>query len=453
MGSKRFFFLVAPLAAFSGILFGYDTGVISGAILFISEEFALSPQENGFVVASVLLGAILGSILSGRFSDAFGRKNLLIADSLIFMLATLLTSLAWSTTILVVGRVIVGVAIGVASYTTPLYLSEISPAKYRGALVSLNQLAIVMGMLLSYIVDYFLADTGSWRWMLGLGVVPAVFLFCGLLFLPYSPRWLAYKGREKEAFEVLSQLRTDLSEVRLEMGQILGNISEKKGSWQLLFSRTTRPALLIAMGLAIIQQVTGINTILYYAPTIFTMAGFTDATSAIFATMGVGAFFVVTTAIVLPLIDILGRKPLLYAGITIMALSLGYMSWAFYQESQTGNLGWIILCCMLVYIGGFAISLGPIMWLMISEVFPLRVRGLGSSLATCTNWSSNFIVTLTFLTLLENFGPSSTFFIYSMLSLLSLGFVYKYVPETKGVSLEQIEANLYAGKPARLLGI
>jgi len=447
-----FYIVVAVIAALSGILFGYDTGVISGAILFIRDEFHLSAQMNGLVVSAVLFGALLGAIISGRLTDRFGRKRLLIADAIIFILGTLGSCLAPNIPTIIISRIIVGIAIGIASYIAPLYISEIAPSKYRGALVSLNQLAITIGILLSYIVNAAFANAHAWRWMLGMGIIPALFLFIGMIFLPYSPRWLMSRGREADALRALNKIHGESAAGREQLEIIKASLLQQKGDWRILFSKAIRPTLWIAGGLALLQQVTGINTIIYYAPTIFQMAGFHSASAAISTTMIIGVAFVLFTLIALPLVDSLGRRFLLFTGLIAMSISLALLSGSFHLQSQASSLKWITLISMLVFIAGFAISLGPIMWLMIAEIFPLKVRGLGASLATAINWGSNWLVAITFLTLIEWLGAGGTFFIYFIISLFSILFTYLWVPETKGCSLEEIEANLYAGKPSRYLG-
>ena len=416
--------IIAIIAAFAGILFGYDTGVISGAILFIRDEFHLTPQMNGLIVSAVLLGALLGAILSGQLSDYFGRKRLLIADAIIFIIGTLGSSLATDISLLIISRIIVGIAIGIASYIAPLYISEISPAKYRGLLVSLNQLAITIGILIAYIVDYHYASSGEWRWMLGMGIVPALVLLIGMSFLPYSPRWMMARGHEAKALAILTKIRGNAEKAQKELTEIKANLLDKqRGSWRTLFSSTIRPALIITIGLAVFQQVTGINTIIYYAPTIFQMAGFHSADSAILATMGIGFTFVLFTIIALPLIDSWGRRALLLIGLVAMTISLATLSAAFaYHGSSANIVKWSSLISMVVFIIGFAIGLGPIMWLMIAEVFPLKIRGLGASLATCMNWAANWLVALTFLSLIEFVGASGTFLLYCLTSILTILF-------------------------------
>ncbi|OGT68964.1 MAG: MFS transporter [Gammaproteobacteria bacterium RIFCSPHIGHO2_12_FULL_45_9] len=450
---NAFVFLVASIAAIAGILFGFDTGVISGAVLFLKDEFGLNAWTEGILVGAVLLGALLGSGVSGRFADYSGRRNLLLWTALIFLVGTILSATALSLLTLTLSRLVVGFAIGVASFTAPLYISEVAPPKYRGALVSLNQLAITLGILGSYAVDTYFADTGSWRWMLGMGIVPAIILFMGVLLLPESPRWEVLKGRIDKARHTLSRVRggSDRAEVEAELRDIQGSITERQ-DWHLLFQRWLRPALLIGLGLAFFQQCTGINTIIYYAPSIFQMAGFQSASVAILATAGIGVVNTLFTIVALPLIDVWGRRPLLLMGMGGMALSLLLLSVAFQLGSGIGVLKWIAFGSMILYIACFAMSLGPIMWLMIAETFPLEVRGVGSSVAVSACWGFNMIVALTFPRLVEVWGAAGAFLLYGVCAAGGLWFVFRCVPETKGMELEQIEANLRAGYRARDLG-
>lgn len=453
-GNKHFYIIIAILAAFAGILFGYDTGVVSGAILFINDEFHLSAQTNGLVVSSVLFGALLGAILSGYLADHLGRKKILLIDAIIFIFGTLATAISGTINLIIAGRIIVGIAIGIASYVAPLYISEISPAKYRGGLVSLNQLAITIGILISYIVDYFFAPHAQWRWMFAAGIIPAIIFFIGMLFLPDSPRWIANKGHAQKALAVLQKIYNDKNQAQHELAAIQKTFNQQESNhWKILFSPFIRSTLTIGIGLAILQQVTGINTIIYYAPTIFKMAGFESATTAILATMGVGVVFVLSSILALPLMDTLGRRPLLLIGLAGMAISLLALGIAFQSPDHSNILKWVSMSSMVIYIACFGFSLGPIMWLMISEIYPLKVRGLGSSLATAANWGSNMLVAYTFLSMVEVLGPSGTFFIYFAISLFGMAFIYFLVPETKHVTLEQIETNLLAGFTFRKLGL
>lgn len=453
---RYFYLIIAFIAAFAGILFGFDTGVISGAILFIRDEYHLSAQMNGIVTGAVLVGAFIGAICSGRLSDYFGRRKLLIADAIIFIVGTLLTVIAPSVFVLIASRIIVGVAIGIASYTAPLYISEIAPPNFRGALVSLNQLTVTVGIFLSYIVDFIFAHLAShdhsWRYMFAAGIIPAAILLVGVLLLPFSPRWLMSKGYESRALETLHKIRGNEDNAHFELRKIKASLLFQSGDWKILFSKMIQPTLLIAGGLAIIQQVTGINTILYYAPTIFQMAGFHQASVAILATAGVGAVFVLATAFALPFIDLWGRRPLLLVGLTTMIVSLLVLSYAFHANTATPLIHTLAVLSIFVYVIGFAISLGPIMWLMIAEIFPLRIRGFGSSVATAINWGSNFLVTVSFLTLVQWVHQYGAFLIYAIVGVFSLLFIYYLVPETRGITLEKIEENLNAGKRLRYLG-
>jgi len=450
---EYYFVLIAFVAALSGILFGYDTGVMSGAILFIPNEYYLTPTMNGLLMGAVLFGAFLGAIFSGQITDHFGRRKVLITVAWIFILGSLWTALAGSIYQLISGRCIVGIAIGIASYVGPLYISEISPHKYRGGLIALNQLAITVGISLSYIVDYYASFYEAWRWMLGLGVAPGILLFFGMLYLPDSPRWLLTKGYEKAAREILQKVRGPSASIDEEVEDIK-EVLKKEGhsQWKAVFTKVVRPVLWIGFALAFIQQITGINTVLYYAPSIFKMAGFGSSTSSILATMGIGGILVIFTIISLPLIDKWGRRPLMITGLLGMAIGLGVLAWLFKTSEIEASLhGWA-LASMFLYVACFSFSLGPVMWVMIAEIYPLKIRGIGASLATCMNWASNLLVTATFLQVVNYIGARGTFSVYMIFCVISIIFIYFFVPETKGVSLEHIENNLHAHKPWRQLG-
>lgn len=446
--NRSFVYSLAIIAALSGLLFGYDTGVISGAILFVQKEFALSPQVEGVIVSAVLFGAILGAAFSGRLADRFGRRNMIITASLFFIAGSLLTALTSGLILLGVGRIIVGLAIGIASYTAPLYISEIAPQDVRGKLVSFNQLAITCGIVVSYLVDFAFAHVvEGWRWMFGMAVVPALILLIGMIFLPETPRWLVSRNRDLTAKIILRKVEGK-ENVDKEVDTIRHTLELEKntGGFKELFKGWVRPALVIGIGLAFFQQVTGINTVIYYAPTIFNLAGFESNAASILATVGVGIVNVLMTIVALWLVDKVGRRPLLLWGLIGMIIALFALGLAFFLPSLSVMLHIISVVSLMVYVAAFAIGLGPIFWLMIAEIYPLKIRGLAMSMATVANWLFNLIVALTFLSLIHGLGASVTFWLYAFLSILAWIFCYKKVPETKGKSLEEIEYLLREGK-------
>jgi sugar porter (SP) family MFS transporter len=447
-------YVIAGVAAMGGLLFGFDTGVISGALLSIRRQFELTSMSQELVVSAVLVGCIFGAAVSGKLADRFGRRNLIIACAAVFFLGSFATAAAQSVYALMWGRVVIGLAIGAASFAVPLYISEISPPRVRGALVSLNQLMITIGIVISYLVDDFFAgfDHG-WRYMFLLGIFPALLLGVGMLFLPASPRFLMGRGNEDASREVLGRLH-GLDEVENDLAAIRKNMAEETaGGWSELARPWLRPVLLIGVGIMFVQQATGINTVIYYAPTIFQMAGFQSDTVAISATLGVGVANVLFTIVAIRLVDRWGRKPLLSMGLAGMVASLFVLGLAFYMEEALGAaLRWVAVGSLLVYIASFAVSLGPVAWLLISEIYPLNVRGLAMSLATLSNWVFNFIIALTFLSIIDALGESGAFWLYAAVGVAGWFFCRYWVPETKGRSLEVIEANLKAGRRPRELG-
>jgi MFS transporter, SP family, galactose:H+ symporter len=334
--------------------------------------------------------------------------------------------------------VLVGVAIGVASYAVPLYISEVAPADARGRLVSLNQLAITLGILVAYVVDYAFSASQDWRWMLGLAVAPAVLLGAGMAVLPNSPRWLAGRGQVDVARAVLRRVR-DTTDVDDEMDQIVASLQKERGRWSDLLAPAVRPALVVGVGMAIFQQITGINTVIYYAPTIIQSAGISSASGAILQTAGIGLVNVLMTIVAMRLVDGVGRRPLALIGMAGMAVSLALLGLAFRQLDLSGGAGWFAVACLMFYVASFAISLGPIFWLIIAEIYPLKIRGLAMSVATMANWASNLVVSLTFLTLAEALGRSATFWMFGLFTIAAWLFVYFLMPETKGRTLEEIQ--------------
>jgi len=447
--SNRFVYIAAAISAFGGMLFGYDTGVVSGAILFIQQDFALSPTLEEIVVSSVVLGAVLGAAAGGTLTDRFGRRIVLMVTAVLFALGAIGTALAPTVFWLIIGRVIVGMAIGVASFTTPLYISEISPVTLRGRFVSFNQIALTSGIVIAYLTDYALSDMRGWRWMFGLAAVPAALLGIGMMFMPESPRWLVSHGREEKGRSVLQRIRGTTA-VDDEMQDIRQSFVQQIGNWAELKSPLLRPAMIVGIGLALFQQVTGINTVIYYAPTVFQSAGFASASAAILATTGVGVVNVLMTVVALLLLDRVGRRPLLLIGMAGMVISLAVLGTAFMFPHLPG-LRWLAAGSLMLYVGSFAVGLGPVFWLLISEIYPVKIRGLAMSIATVANWGANLLVALTFLTLIQIMGRTGTFWLYGLVGIGAWIFAYALVPETKGRSLEDIEAHWRAGKHPREL--
>ena len=428
------------VAALSGFLFGYYTGIISGALIFQTPAFQLSIIEQGMVVSFILLGAILGALIAGFLADRFGRKRTMMITAVIFVIGAIIICLSDSLEMLLLGRLISGLGVGVVSVVTPLYLAEISPPHYRGTFVSGYQLAITLGILGSFIVNYFFADSGNWRGMFGIGIFPALLQGVSLFFVPESPAFLFGQGFDALAIKTLSRLRKDTAwrhQIEVMKG---GASSHKKGGWKILFSSKLRFCVLIGVVLSIFQQITGINTVIYYSPKIFEMAGFTTASIAILATLGIGIINVFATLFSVWLLDRVGRRILLLIGSLGMACSLGSLSIAFF--SQSALIDQIALFSLMGYVVFFAIGLGPVTWVILSEIYPLKIRGKAMTLATFANWGCNYFVALTFLDLIHWIGAHGVFLLYALASLASFWFIFRFIPETKGKSLEEIELKL-----------
>ncbi len=448
--STGFVILAAIFAAVGGLLFGYDTAAISGAVIFIKQQFSLSTFPEELVVGMVLVGAATAALGGGRLSDWLGRRATLMLTSVIFIIGALICAFSGSFQILLVGRTIVGLGIGLASTTVPVYISEVSPPQARGWQVSLFQLAITIGILVAYVVDYAFAGSGGWRWMLGLAAVPGLILGLGMIYLPESPRWLAKHGQAEKALKILGRIRGG-SNVDAEFQEIQGTLShdEEHGKWSELLRPAVRPALIVGIGLAVFQQITGINTVIYYAPTILQSAGISSASGAILATAGIGVVNVVMTLVSMWLIDRMGRRPLLLIGTAGIIVSLAVLGFAFLRPG--GSLARVAVVTLMVYVASFAISLGPIFWLLIAEIYPLKIRGMAEGTAAASNWAANLLVSLTFLSLVQGLGPTRTFWLYALFGVGAWIFSYYLVPETKGRTLEQIERS-FSGKvvaPAR----
>ncbi len=432
---------IAATAALGGLLFGYDTGVISGALLFLRTAFHLSALMLGVVTSIALGGAAFGAAFAGRLADRFGRRPILFVTSMIFVAGALVSAFAPTLAILLAGRLLVGIGIGGASMLTPLYLAEIAPAKQRGALVSCNQLAVTLGILSSYLIGYALAAGGAWRWMLGLGAVPGIVLAIGMVYLPETPRWLAGHGYPDRARGALLRLRGRGVDIQAEMALLRDDLSAKARARpeSRLSHAAARLPMIVGIGLAIFQQVTGINTVIYFAPTIFQAAGLSSAAAAILATAGIGVINVLMTLVAIWLVDRVGRRALLLSGLGGMGISLCLLAAGFLLGTGPAR-GYLTAASLAAYIGCFAIGLGPVFWLLISEIFPMAIRARGMSAATIANWLANLVVALTFLDLSDLLGHAAVFFLYAALTFAAMAFAYILVPETKGLSLEAVQA-------------
>lgn len=445
---NSFIYVVVVIAAIAGLLFGYDTGVISGALLYIREQFSLSTGMQEVVTSIVLLGAVIGAAFGGKSADKYGRRISLILSAIIFVVGALITAIAGSTDILILGRFVVGLAIGAASLCAPLYISEVAPKRIRGSLVCVNQLALTSGIVISYLVDYYFSESGSWRMMFGTAVIPGMILLVGMIFMPQSPRWLVSKGQIGKATSVLKKIRA-VDEVQSEISDLHSSVKLQTGDWAALKASKLRPALWVGVGLAAFQQLTGINTVIYYSPTIFQSAGFSSSSHAILATTGLGVINIIFTLVATLLIDKVGRRPLLLIGTIIMVIALALLAIVFSSSSIGHETGTLAVIGLSLYIAAFAIGMGPVFWLMISEIYPVKVRGLAMGVCSIINWGTNLIVALTFLSLTKLLGTSGTFWLYAIIGIFAWIFFYKMVPETKGKTLEEIEDYWRTGKHPR----
>lgn len=440
---RLYLILVCFASCIGGFLFGFDTSVISGVIEFIQtpQVFNLDEIQKGWAVSCIIIGCMAGAILCGKPSYVFGRKKMLLFTALVFLISTLGCALANDFTTFVIFRIIAGVSVGSASMLAPMYISEIAPPEWRGRMVSFNQLATFTGQALAFVSNNFLYNIGgtdNWRYMLGIMIIPSgLFLIC-LLFIPESPRWLVIMDKKDNALKILTKIngkeraKTELEEIIYSVQHLaLGKFSE-------LFKGKMFKIMIIGILLAVFQQVTGINVIMYYAPAIFKSTGMGNE-SALFNTMIMGLVNLTFTIISILLIERLGRRLLMMIGSAGMGLFLFAISTAYFTNNFNGYL---VLVFIMGYLAFFALSLGPIVWVLIGEIFPNRLRSHAISLAVFCLWAANFVVSFSFPILLKWLHGGFTFMIYAVMCVLCLVFVFKYLAETKGKSLEQIEKEL-----------
>ncbi|MDU6410500.1 MAG: sugar porter family MFS transporter [Yersiniaceae bacterium] len=447
---------VSFAAAMAGLLFGLDIGVISGALPFITDHFALSNRLQEWVVSTMMLGAAFGALANGWLSSRLGRKYSLMAGAILFVAGSAGSAMAQSIEVLLISRVLLGFAVGIASYTAPLYLSEMATENIRGKMIAMYQLMVTLGILVAFLSDTAFSYSGNWRAMLGVLCIPALILMVAVFFLPNSPRWLAAKGRHVEAEQVLNMLRDTSEKARQELNDIRESLKLKQNGWGLFkTNRNVRRAVFLGMLLQAMQQFTGMNIIMYYAPKIFSLAGFTSTHEQMMATVVVGLTFVLATFIAIGMVDKAGRKPALKIGFSVIAagtLVLGICLQLIENGSHSTGISYLSVGMTMMCIAGYAMSAAPVVWILCSEIQPLKSRDFGITCSTTTNWVSNMIIGATFLTLLNSIGAAATFWLYTGLNVLFIVITVFLIPETKNVTLEKIEKNLMAGKKLRDIG-
>lgn len=450
---KNFVYMISVTAALAGLLFGIDTGVISGALPFIEKSFKISTAVSETIVSAVLFGAFLGTLLGSYLSKRMGRKIVLFIAGIVFTIGCLLSADASSPTTLIIYRVILGLSVGMAAFIAPIYLSEMAPRQYRGGIVSMYQVMVYLGILVAFISDTYFSYTGSWRWMLGVICIPAILMSFLVLFLPRSPRWLIMNSYKKDAKEVLKKIRDNEIEIRKEMREIEESVKKQENGFSLLMhNKPFRKVVGLGILIQAMQQFTGINMTIYYAPKIFGLAGFHTSASQMWMTVLMGIINVIACLSAIFIVDRNGRKPLLYWGYLGMAISMLVLAIAFALGVSAFIIKLLAVLAIFGFLITFAFSSGPIAWLLCAEIFPLRGRDFGMATATCTNWICNFILASFFLTVLNLLGPSKTFMVFAIFNAICLFFIFYLIPETKGVSLEMIERNLMQGKPLNRIG-
>jgi sugar porter (SP) family MFS transporter len=434
---------VSLIAAIGGFLFGYDTGVIGGALLFMKQDLGLKTHgQQELTVAILLLGAVAGAFGSGWLADRISRRRTKMIAGTVYVIGAAGCALAQSYWQILAGRFWLGLAVGTASFVSPMYIAEMVPPRIRGGFVSFNQLMITSGILIAYIVDWgFAPFSNNWRWMFALGAVPGAALAIGMYFMPFSPRWLVEKGRTDDAREVLRRYRfEDDDDVDEELEEIT-NVSEAEVGVRGLVAKGLRRMLIVGIALAVFQQIVGINTVIYYAPTILKFAG-QQNTGALTQSVYIGCTNVFFTIVAILLLDKLGRKFFLTGGTITLTAALVGLGIFFESAAVRHAVPWLALACLLVYIMGFAVGLGPVFWLMISEIFPLQMRGPAMAVCTMFNWGLNFAISYTFLTLTSSITKQGTFWLYAFFGVCAVVFFVFVVPETKGRSLEEIQSDL-----------
>jgi sugar porter (SP) family MFS transporter len=434
--SSVYLYFICLIATMGGLMFGFDIAIISGAVPFIQPYFGWNELQLGWGVSSLLVGAIVGAFGSGILSDMFGRKKVLIFVALFFAVSCTFTALASSSFIFISARVFGGLAVGAASVLSPMYVAEVAPPKNRGMLVSVYQLAIVLGILCSYTINYGLHNIdNNWRWMFATGIIPSVLFFVGLFFIPESPRWLYKAGRQADSLKVLTRIGGETL-AKVEITEIAASLKENSGTVSAgeIFKPSVRRVMIIGFLLAVFVQISGINTVIDYAPKILLAAG-VEINNALLQTSLVGFINFIFTFVAILFIDKIGRRSLYLIGSMGMVVTLIMLAVSFYLKME----GIFTLICILMFIAFFASCIGPVFWTLLSEIFPNKIRGKALAFASFTQWIFNFFVVLLFPHFLASLGGAKTFLFLAVMSFLQWLFTYLYVPETKGKSLEEIE--------------
>ena len=459
--NTKFIILIACVATIGGFLFGFDSGVINGTVDGLQQAFGSSKAELGFEVASMLLGCAIGAFFAGRLADRWGRRSVLIISAVLFLLSAIGAGAASSSLVFIIARVLGGFAVGAASVMSPAYIAEVAPARYRGRLATVQQIAIISGLFAAFLSNYLLAKTAgasteplwggypAWRWMFWMMAFPSVLFLVLLLVIPESPRFLVVKRRKEQALAVLTKLYGP-AQAQVTLAEIDASLSADHHRPQLsdLISKATgkiRPIVWVGIGLATFQQLVGINVVFYYGAVLWQAVGFSENDALLINVLS-GALSIGACVIALVLIDRVGRKPLLWVGSLGMAVSLALVVWAFASGSLVDGhlklsdaMGMLALVAANVYVVFFNMSWGPVMWVMLGEMFPNQIRGSGLAVAGAAQWTSNFAITMSFPILLAGIGLAATYSIYMVAAFLSVFFVLKYVHETKGKELEQME--------------
>ena len=447
--------IISFTAALAGLLFGLDTAIISGALKFISQQFGLQHKVylQSYVVSCVLLGAVIGTIFAGVLCRIIGRKIVIIISGILFALGSLLSSTSNSVDALIFYRTLLGISVGMAVLTTPIYLSEIAPKETRGKIISLYQIMVYTGILLAYLIDTYFSYTGNWRWMLGVIAIPAIFMATFTVFLPRSPRWLMMANRSDKALAVLKKIRR-ANDIDSEMKEIKAAVSVKKANvLSLLRNKHLLKVTILGIVLQFLQQFTGINMVLYYAPKIFSLTGLHTNSQQMWATVSVGLVNVLSCIGAVYFVDRWGRRPLMLYGFLGMTLSMIGLSLMYYVGPENSmSIQVLTITFIMLFLITFGFSAGPVVWILCAEIFPIGIRDLGMVAAVLTNWISNFVLALSFLNIIYGIGPALTFGGFALINLAGVFIINLLLPETKNVSLEKIENNLLLGKKLRYLG-